>query len=289
MNYGFVGLGAMGFEMAGHLARQAPTTVWNRTASRAVDHAARFGSLAVSELTEIARCDVIFSCLPTSQETEQILQALLPHLQEGQLWIDCTSGVPAMAEAQAAALAQVGVRFVDAPVSGGTSGAAAGGLTAMLGGGEQDAAEASQHLHFAAKVVHVGPVGSGFAVKAANNALLAAALLSSAEALAILKAHGVSLPAALEVINSSSGRSNATENLVAQRVFSREFPPTFALGLLAKDVGIAFELAATHKNSTPFLALMSALLNGAVATEGASSDHTALFKTVERNNALEIS
>src|SRR5690606_2313859 len=132
-------------------------------------------------------------------------------------------------------LAGQGIGFLDAPVSGGTSGAVAGRLTVMVGG---DAAliERVRPLldAFGERIVHCGPVGAGDAVKAVNNALLAANLWVAGEGLAALTSAGVDPGVALQVINASSGRSNATENLIPQRVLDGTFPRTFRLALLDK-------------------------------------------------------
>ncbi len=278
----------MGYPMAGHLAQHFDTLVWNRTFARAEAHAAEFGSEA-RPLEELAQADVLFSCLPTSAEVWEVLRALDGQLQPGTIWVDCTSGHPAKARAQAAWLEKRGVQFLDAPVSGGTNGAAAGTLTVMVGGDPQVLERVRPRLAFAGKVVHVGPTGAGFAVKAVNNALLAVNLWAAGEGLAALKAGGVDLGAALDVINASSGRSNATENLIGQRVLTREFPATFALGLLAKDVGIGLDVVAEQKGAAPLLGAAGGLYRAAERMVGAGEDHTAALKLIEQMNDVELS
>ncbi|MVN88653.1 NAD-binding protein [Deinococcus sp. HMF7620] len=288
----FLGLGAMGFPMAAHLAQQAQAQggqalVWNRTPGRAEAHAEQHGSLAVA-LTDTAQADLLLTCLPTSSEVDEVMQTLLPHLRPGTVWVDCTSGHPDAARRQQETLAARGIPFLDAPVSGGTVGAQAGTLTVMVGGDAATLAQVQPALAFARKVVHVGGTGAGFAVKAVNNALLAVNLWAAGEGLAVLGRAGVQLGAALDVINASSGRSNATENLIGQRVLTREFPATFALGLLAKDAGIASELTQAVGGSAPVLAQVAALLRGAARTVGADADHTAALKAIEAMNDLEL-
>lgn len=274
--------------MAGHLAGQGETLVWNRTFARAQAHAEQFGSVAC-ELAEVTRADIIFSCLPTSEQVWEVLHALEPQLRLGTVWVDCTSGHPAEAQAQAAWLQEREVHFLDAPVSGGTSGAEAGSLTVMVGGDADVLERVRSSLAFARLVRHVGPVGAGFAVKAINNTLLAANLWAAGEGLAALKAAGVELGAALEVINASSGRSNATENLIGQRVLTREFPATFALGLLAKDAGIGLDVVAAGRGSAPLLGAVSGLMRAAEKVVGPEQDHTAALKLVEQMNNVELS
>lgn len=288
----FIGLGAMGYPMAAHLSRHAAehggaALVWNRTASKAHKHAAEHGS-RVASLSELAQADVILSCLPTSASVDEMIGRLEGQLRPGTFWIDCTSGHPDAARTQRTRLAAHGVRFLDAPVSGGTSGAQQGTLTVMLGGPADEVEEARAALPFAAKVVHVGDTGAGFAVKAINNVLLAVNLWAAGEGLAALAGLGVNVSAALDVINTSSGRSNATENLIPQRVVSRQFPVTFTLGLLAKDIGIALDVVHAAKGSAPVLAQTGALYDAAARNVGTDVDHTAALQFVERMNAREI-
>ena len=288
----FLGLGAMGFPMAAHLARHAASSggralVWNRTPAKAAEHAAQFGSEAVS-LTDTAQAQVLLTCLPTSAEVDELIAALTPHLRPGTVWVDCTSGHPDAARRQREGLAALGVKFLDAPVSGGTSGAEAGTLTVMLGGPAEEVEAVRPHLAFAGKVVRVGDTGAGFAVKAINNMLLAVNLWAAGEGLAALGRSGVDLGAALSVINASSGRSNASENLIPQRVLTREFPVTFALGLLAKDAGIALDVVQSAGASAPTLAQVAGLIRAASHVVGPQEDHTAALKLIEQMNRQEM-
>ncbi len=282
----------MGYPMAAHLARQAAASggralVWNRTEARAQKHAEHYGSEAVS-LAQAARADLLFTCLPTSAEVDDLIAALTPHLRPGTVWVDCTSGHPDAARRQRERLAALGVKFLDAPVSGGTGGAEAGTLTVMLGGPADEVEAARPHLAFAGKVVRVGETGAGFAVKAINNVLLAVNLWAAGEGLAALGRGGVDLGAALSVINASSGRSNASEHLIPQRVLTREFPATFALGLLAKDAGIALDVVQSAGASAPTLAQVAGLIRAASHVVGPHEDHTAALKLIEQMNRQEI-
>ncbi|MGI8748723.1 MAG: NAD(P)-dependent oxidoreductase [Deinococcus sp.] len=287
----FLGLGAMGAPMAARLAGMlaGPLLVWNRTPSKAQAHAAEHGSRAVT-LPEVAAADVIFTCLPTSGDVNGLLEELLPSLRPGTVWVDCTSGRPADARAQARRLEEVGAHFLDAPVSGGPAGARSAALAVMVGGDEGVLERVLPLLQsFGRTILRVGPVGSGFAVKAVNNALMALHLWSVAEGLASLKKQGVDLAPALEVINASSGSSFSSQNKVAQQVFPRTFSPMFRLGLLAKDAGIALENVQEVGGSAPLLALTATLLRAAQAAQGDDVDHTELVRTVEAMNGVELS
>jgi 3-hydroxyisobutyrate dehydrogenase len=166
------------------------------------------------------------------------------------------------------------VGFVDAPVSGGVAGAERGALTVMVGGDPALAERARPVLGaFGQKVVHCGPVGAGHALKAVNNALLATAVWATAEGLAALEKAGVRASVALDVINASSGRSNASENLFPERVLTRAFPRTFRLALLDKDVGIAAGVARDGRVPAPLLQLTAELFRLAHAELGEEADH----------------
>lgn len=278
----FIGLGTMGYPMAGHLAKRFETLVWNRTAAKAETHAQQYGSRAVHNLQETAQSEFIFTCLPTSVEVEQIVQQVLPALKPGTVWVDCTSGDPNHSWRIAQTLREAGCDFVDAPVSGGKAGAEAGTLTVMVGGSAETFQRALPVMEaFASKVFHVGDVGAGHAVKAVNNMLLAINLLAAAEGLVTLVKQGVDPAVALEVINVSTGRSFVTEVHFPERVLTRAFPPTFSLGLLAKDARIAVSIAREAYVPTPLMQLATEMFEMAKQQIGADVDHTAVVRLVE--------
>ena len=276
----FIGLGAMGYRMAAHLPKYFEKVyVWNRNFDKAKQHATEFGTLAV-ELAEAVQADVIFSCLPTSDDVETLIDGV--NVKSGAIWIDCTSGVPEAARRLAERLKIQNIDFLDAPVSGQTIGAENATLTVMVGGDINAFERAYPAMAAVGKLIqHVGDSGAGFAVKAINNMLLAVNLWSVAEGFSTLKAHGVNLDAALNCINASSGKSMVTETVLPQRVLSREFPVTFALPLLAKDTGIALDLVHDAKLPAPILALTQSLIQAASLTAEANSDFSSAVKMYE--------
>lgn len=289
MQVGFIGLGAMGGPMAANLARSFETRVFNRTTAVAREHADAHGTVAVGELGELADVEVVGSCLPTTTEVREVASELAEHLAPGTVWLDHTSGDPAESRALAEELAAREVIYLDAPVSGGTDGAQAGTLTVMVGGDPAATERVGEVLEaVAARVTHVGPSGAGMAVKAVNNALLATSLWAAAEGFAALRHAGVDTPTALEVVNGSSGRSFATERLMPERVVTREFPATFALGLLAKDVGLARGVLADGGVEGPVLSLVERLTAAAAGELGGEVDHTALVRIVEAAAGVEL-
>jgi 3-hydroxyisobutyrate dehydrogenase len=294
MKVAFLGLGDIGALMAAHLVRDPfDVVVWNRTSSKADrfarEHKAR---VAGTPAAAVKDADVVITCLPSSVEVEAVLHGengMLEGLRKGAVLIDCTSGDPPTSRSIAAELSERGVEFIDAPVSGGTTAAKAGSLTVMWGG-EAAVFERVRPVveAFGKKIVHAGPVGSGDALKAVNNALLAVHILSTAEGLAVLVKAGVDPKVALEVINASSGRSNSSENLIPQRVLTRAFPRTFRLALLDKDIGIASVLAEDLDARTPVISLAAKRFHEAREMLGEEADHVEAVKMVEQENGIEI-
>ncbi|HLE55643.1 MAG TPA: NAD(P)-dependent oxidoreductase [Rhodothermia bacterium] len=290
----FIGLGAIGMPMAQHLAKPPfELAVWNRTAGKAKEFAESNGVVAAATPADAARsAEVVITCLPSSREVRQVLEGpdgLLGVLGLGAILVDCTSGDPAESREFAKLLEGRGASFMDAPVSGGVVGAQAGTLTVMCGGDASVLERARPVLEaFGKKIVHCGPVGSGHAVKAVSNALLAVHVWSTAEALAALTRLGVSASVALDVINASAGRSNASQNLFPERVLTREFPRTFRLALLDKDIGIATKLASESGTPIPLIDLAAKLIHEARLELGEEADHVEAAKVVERRAGVVI-
>ena len=276
----FIGLGAMGYRMAAHLPQHFDTVyVWNRNFEKAKQHATEYGTQAV-ELKQAVQADIIFSCLPTSQEVEDLIATV--QIKSGAVWVDCTSGVPESAKKLSQQLKAWDVDFLDAPVSGQTIGAENGTLTVMIGGEAAAFEKALPAIQAFGKLIkHVGESGAGFAVKAVNNMLLAVNLCSVAEGFTTLKAHGVNLHEALDCINASSGKSGVTEMVLPQRILNRAFPLTFALPLLAKDTGIALDLVRDAKLSAPVIALTQSLIQAASNLAEKDSDFSSAVKMYE--------
>lgn len=290
----FLGLGAIGTPMARHLAIPDFTlAVWNRTSAKATAFAAAHPARAASTPADAVRgAQVVITCLPTSHEVEALLDGpdgLLAGLAVGTLFIDCTSGDPATSQRMSARLAEQGVAFIDAPVSGGVAGAEKGALTIMVGGDAAHLDRAMPVLRaMGEKIVHCGTVGTGDALKAVNNALLAVHIWSAAEGLLALAKAGVKPTVALDVINASSGRSNSSMNLFPERVLTRAFPRTFRLALLDKDVGIAAQVARDQKVPSPLIQLTAELFRAAHTALGEEADHVEAVKYYEQMAGDEI-
>src|ERR1051325_3373362 len=294
MNIAFLGLGAIGRPMASRIAAaRLPLAVWNRTSERAAEFAKQSGVRHAPPPADAVRdADVVITCLSTSPDVYSLLDGpdgLLAGLKRGATLVDCTSGDPGTSRRIAKRLAESGVSFLDAPVSGGVSGAEKGALTIMVGGEAAVLDRVRPVLEtFGQKIVHCGDVGAGDTVKAVNQAFLAIHLLSAAEGLATLVKEGVDPTKALEVINASSGRSNSSMNLIPERVLTRAFPRTFRLALLEKDIGIAAAMARDNRVPAPVTQLTADMFRVARGELGEVADHVEIVKMVEQWAGVEI-
>lgn len=280
--------------MAGRLASAGPLLVWNRNPDRAEAFLAAHPGVvrAASPRQLAASTDTVITCLSTSADVEEILEGpegLEAGFRPGALLVDCTSGAPAASQRIHARLAARGVAFADAPVSGGTNGAEAGTLTVMVGCEPTLLARVEAAVApFSGRVAHMGPVGTGDAMKAVNNALLALNILGVAEGVAALAKAGVAPRQALEVLNVSSGRSFVSEVLVPERVLTGTFPLTFRLALLHKDAGIAADLLRDQGVEGPLLDQTLRRLAQAREALGEAADYLDAVRLVERQAGVEL-
>lgn len=284
MKMALIGLGAMGYPIAKHLARHHELLVWNRTLKKAENHAREHGS-KLATLEECATAEVILTVLPTSREVDEVVDKLWVHLRPGTLWIDVTSGDPEASRETACRLASKGVDFVDAPVTGAVVGAENATLTIMIGGSKEGFVRAEEILRVnGKKIIHVGPVGAGHAIKALTNSIMGATVWITAECLLMAKRFGIDIRTALEVTNAGSGRSNASENLLPTRLADGKWPLVFKLALHDKDIRVATSMAHHQHASTPLLALTSQLFTAALNQLGPEADYIEVAKVVAQMN-----
>jgi 3-hydroxyisobutyrate dehydrogenase len=281
----FIGLGAMGFPMARHLAKEHEVLVWNRTREKAERHAREHGTKLLSTLAEAASADVIITMLPTSKEVDEIVDQLVPHLRGGTLWIDATSGDPNVSRETARRLAEKGVPFVDAPVTGAVVGAENATLTIMMGGRAEDVERAKEILRLNGKtLIHAGETGAGHAIKVLTNSIMGATVWITSECMLLARELGIDIKTALEVTNAGSGRSNASENLLPMRLRDHKWPLVFKLAHHDKDIRIAASLSHQQHASTPMLALTQQLFSAALHQLGEGADYIEVAKVVAAMN-----
>jgi 3-hydroxyisobutyrate dehydrogenase len=288
MKIAFIGLGAMGYPMARHLAKEHEVTVWNRTRSKAEKHSREHGTKLAADLAACAAAEVIITMLPTSAEVDEIVDKLAPSLRKGTLFIDATSGDPNVSRETACRLAGLGVEFVDAPVTGAVVGAENATLTIMIGGSPEGFERARQVLRLCGKtIIHVGQVGAGHAIKVLTNSIMGATVWITSECLLLAKKFGIDMKTAFAVTNAGSGRSNASENLLPMRLVDGNWPLVFKLALHDKDIRIAAALAHRQHAATPMLALTSQLFTAALHELGDQADYIEVAKIVARMNGTE--
>lgn len=288
MKIGFIGLGAMGFPMARHLAREHEVIVWNRTREKAERHSREHGTKLAGDIKDCANADAVITMLPTSREVDEVIERIEPVLRKGTLFIDATSGDPAASRQTAARLAERGVDFVDAPVTGAIVGAENATLTIMIGGTSAAFERARDILRLNGKtIIHVGEAGAGHAIKALTNSIMGATVWITAECMLVAKQYGIDMKTAFAVTNAGSGRSNASENLLPMRLVEGKWPLVFKLALHDKDIRIATSIAHQQHASTPMLALTSQLFTAALHELGDESDYIEVAKIVARMNGTE--
>jgi 3-hydroxyisobutyrate dehydrogenase len=288
---GFVGLGHMGTPMVSRLL-DAGATVRAYDAAPAAREAlaaAVPGATVVDSVADTAvDAEAVLLCLPNSD----VVEAVVPELDAVRVIVDMSSSEPLRTRALAASLADAGRVLVDAPVSGGVSGARAGTLAVMVGGPDETVADLEPVLAAVGRPRHVGPVGAGHALKALNNLMSAAHLLASSEAVLVGEEFGLDPAVMLEVVNGSSGRSGSTENKWPNHILPGTYGAGFGLGLMVKDIHIALDLAASTTVPARHAAATVELWDEALAALGPTADHTEIarwLRSSTRPNSEEAS
>jgi 2-hydroxy-3-oxopropionate reductase len=268
LSVGVIGLGLMGRPIAANLLKKGfSLTVWNRTASRAEALAAQGARVAASPREAAAAADVLITIVSDPPAVEQVLwgaDGALGGLRRGSILVDSSTVSPALARRAAAACAEKGVEFLDAPVTGGTWGAEKGELVMMVGGKAETLSRVEPVFAAIAKRwFHLGPHGAGQTVKLAMNLLLALEVEALAEALALATAGGVAGERLIEVMQSSMGRAPVLD-VKAPMLLERNYPPSFPLRLMHKDLALALELAQQLGVSLPAGAAAAQQVYGSV-------------------------
>jgi 3-hydroxyisobutyrate dehydrogenase-like beta-hydroxyacid dehydrogenase len=244
---GLIGLGLMGKPMGRNWLKAGfPLVVWNRTRSKADDLVREGAKLAANPRELAAQVDVLITIVSDPPALEEVMfgpQGALDGLRRGSLFIDSSTVSPELARREAAACAERGIEFLDAPVTGGTWGAEKGELVFMIGGKAEVLERAKPVLEAVGKRFFLlGPNGAGQTVKLAMNLILALEVEALAEATALVTTAGLPGERLIEVLQSSMGRSPLLD-VKAPLILKKEFPASFPLRLMHKDVRLALELA----------------------------------------------
>ncbi|MGA0114043.1 MAG: NAD(P)-dependent oxidoreductase [Burkholderiales bacterium] len=261
MKVAFIGLGVMGGPMAGHLARAGHSvSVYNRTRAKVQAWAATHNGTAADTPAEAAKdAEIVFSCVGNDNDVREVTtgeHGAFKGMKPGAIYVDHTTASAAVAvELHAAAKAQ-GLHFLDAPVSGGQSGAEQGILTVMVGGDEEPYARAEPVIrHFARAVTLMGPSGSGQKTKMVNQICVAGVIQGLSEGLAFALHAGLDAKRAVDVISKGAATSWQMENR-GKTMIDGKFDFGFAVNLMRKDLRIAMEEARANGAQLPSIALI---------------------------------
>jgi L-serine 3-dehydrogenase (NAD+) len=258
----FIGLGHMGLPMARNLLKAGyPLRVFDLVASAVTELAGEGAHPASSAADAVCGASIIISMLPASQHVESLYlsdNGLLSQIAAGSLILECSTIAPASARKVHQAAASHGLPMLDAPVSGGTAGAAAGTLTFMVGGAAATLEQARPIFAvMGSNIFHAGPDGAGQVAKVCNNQLLAVLMIGTSEAMALGVANGLDPAVLAQIMRQSSGGNWALEKynpwpgVMPNVPASNGYNGGFMAELMAKDLGLAQQAAQSTASSTP--------------------------------------
>jgi 3-hydroxyisobutyrate dehydrogenase-like beta-hydroxyacid dehydrogenase len=257
----FIGLGTMGFPMAGHLVQAGhAVTVYNRTAAKATEWQQQYGGYTAATPAAAAEgADFIFTCVGNDDDLRQVVagpQGIFASAKPGSVIVDHTTTSAIVARELAAAAQQHGLYFLDAPVSGGQAGAQKGTLTVMVGGDAAAYAKAEPVIRsFAASIKLIGPAGYGQLTKMVNQICIAGVVQGLSEGIHFAMQAGLDVAAVMEVISKGAASSWQMQNRW-QTMVNGEFNFGFAVDWMRKDLGIAMQEARHNGASLPVTSLV---------------------------------
>jgi 3-hydroxyisobutyrate dehydrogenase-like beta-hydroxyacid dehydrogenase len=282
----------MGSGMTHNLLRASvDLTVYNRSPERMQPLANAGAATAASPAELAAAVDVVFLCVSDTPDVEQVLlgdDGVLRGAKSGSLVVDMSTISPAATRQLAARLAEEGVAMIDAPVSGGSEGAAKGTLSIMVGGEAADVERARPYLAaMGSAITHLGPIGSGQSCKLVNQILVVVNMLAAAEALVFAEASGLDLERTLEAVGGGAAGSWMLANRGPQAI-RRDWRPGFTIDLQQKDLRLVLESA--DQTGAPVLATSVVFqLYRTLQREGLGDEgNHALIKALERLSGIEV-
>ena len=290
---GFVGLGMMGLPMSKNLVEAGyAVTVFDLDAA-AIKQAIAFGASPASDGSEVAaQSGIIITMVPDSPDVEAAIAGhggIIEGIDAGSVVIEMSTISPETGKKMALLLEEKGVDFVDAPVTGGVMGAESGTLSVLVGGGAEAFERTLPILNvLGGTVSHMGPVGSGYMAKIANQLLGAATLAGIAESFVLAKKSGLDMQTFFEAVSKGAGRSWHLEFL-GPKILAGDFSPGFMVKHLQKDLRLADEQAARTGTSIPTTSLIAQLYRAlqAEGPDATSQGHQALIQTIEKLSNAE--
>jgi 3-hydroxyisobutyrate dehydrogenase len=297
LRVGFVGIGHMGRPMAKNIVASGyAVSVYDADQARAARFAAEHGSTAAVSPEALGRAsDLVITMLPAGSDVRDVVLGtgrggVAATLTRGGVVVDMSSSDPVGTRELGRELVARGIALIDAPVSGLVPRAEAGTLTIMIGADDEVAFAVAEPVlkRLGERLIRVGSLGAGHAMKALNNFVAASAFTATAEALIVGKRFGLDPRVMARVLNVSTGRSFHSDVSFPDHVLTRRFATGFTLGLLAKDVRIAGDLSAAVDASTPLIELVTRLFAEGRDEIGADQDNSAIIKLWERRNDVIV-
>jgi 3-hydroxyisobutyrate dehydrogenase len=292
---GFIGIGVMGAPMAGHLAKAGYTlAVLDAVRSKSEELAAQHEGIAVAETPRDvgALSDIVITMLPSGAYVREVVlgsSGVIAGLRPGGLLLDTSSAEPWLTIDTAKVLGTAGISMVDAPVSGAQIGAQTAQLVFMVGGEKESVSRVMPLLMaMGTKMFHLGPTGSGHAMKCINNLITSLSFMATAEGLLIGKQFGLSPDVMIDVLNVSTGMSWISQTQFKQRIFNKKFDDPFRLELMVKDIGIAMELANRQGLPAPLSALGQDLWQEAERFSERGSSISHMVRWIEHMTKKEL-
>jgi 3-hydroxyisobutyrate dehydrogenase len=288
MRIGFIGLGAMGLPITGHLlAAGHDVTVASRSRGP-IEAAVGLGAHDGATPRQVAEAaELIILCVPNSPQVVEVVDGMLAALGDGKTVVDCSTIDPEVERAQHVRVGATGARYLDAPLSGGTAGARNGVLTLMVGGDAATLEDVTPALSaFAGLVVLVGGPGMGQVVKLCNNLIYAAQMTATAEATALAVRSGVDVHKLFEVLTHATGDCTAVRTrlpvagVVPDSPASHGWEPGFMTDLMAKDLDLALAYAAAARVPMATTATARQMLTAAQGAGYGREDFSAVAKVV---------
>src|SRR5215204_2848704 len=290
---GFIGLGIMGRPMAKNLMEAGYELILqNRSPEKAEELAEEGNATATGSPREVAEaCDIVITMLPDSPQVEEVLageEGVFEGIREGALLVDMSTISPVVTEELSDKAKEKGASMLDAPVSGGDVGAIEGTLSIMVGGSEEDFERALPLFEVMGKTVtHVGPVGTGQVVKAANQIVVALTIEAVSEALVLGSKAGVSPEKILDVLGGGLAGNKVME-VKREKMLEHSFDPGFRVELHHKDLGIALAAGREYGVTLPVTAIVDQMLETLKMLGRGDQDHSALLTLIEESSGHEI-
>ena len=283
----FLGLGVMGYPMAGHLQQAGHTvTVYNRTASKSTEWAKKFSGASSPTPREAAKdCDIVFCCVGNDDDLRSVVlgeNGAFAGMKKGATFVDHTTASANVARELAEEAKKLGLRFIDAPVSGGQAGAENGVLTVMCGG-EQDTFDEIQPvaMAFARAVTLVGPAGAGQLAKMVNQICIAGLVQGLSEGVNFGMAAGLDMKLVLDVISKGAAGSWQMENR-GKTMVDNKFDFGFAVDWMRKDLGLCLDEAKRNGAPLPVTALVDQFYGDVQQMGGKRNDTSSLIRRLRK-------